>query len=386
MLRFLTGGESHGKGLYAIIEGVPGGLPLDDIKINNDLAARQHLYGRSKRMQEIEDDICLIQGGLYKGKTTGAPLVLEIINKDYQLYKDYDLKPINYPRPGHADLAGLLKYNERDIRAISERASARETAIRTAVGSVAKQFLSSFGFCFLGFVAEIGKIAANIDNITITDKLIKDVIDSPVRCPDHHATKSILEIIDSAKDSGNTLGGVFIVLASGVLPGLGSHVHWDKKLDALLAQGILSIPSVKGVEIGLGFAASRRQGTEVHDEIGYDGKQFTRSSNNAGGIEGGISNGEIIWMRGAVKPVPTLKKPLKSVDINTKKTTNAHYQRADICVAPSVSVIAEAMTAWVLAVAFREKFGGDSMEEVQEQITAYKKMLHTATLAGFDNF
>ena len=376
MLRFLTGGESHGKGLFAIIEGLPSGLEVDISAINEDLARRQHTYGRSNRMQ-IEDDKVIIRGGLYKGKTTGAPLVMEIPNKDNHIDTGKELKPINSPRPGHADLAGLLKYNLKDIRAISERASARETAIRTAVGSVAKQFLASFGFCFLGFVVEIGTIAAHFEKIHITDKLIKDVLESPVRCPDPHATKSILDAIDTAKDNGDTLGGIFIIIISGVMPGLGSYVHWDKKLDGLLAQGILSIPSVKGVEIGLGFAASRSQGASVHDEIGYNRKQFTRYSNNAGGIEGGISNGEIIWMRGSVKPVPTLKKPLRSVNLNTKAHANAHYQRADICVVPSVRVIAEAVSASVLAAAFREKFGGDSMEELHYQVTAYKKMLDT---------
>lgn len=374
MLRFLTGGESHGKGLFAVIEGLPSGLKIDISAINKDLAKRQYTYGRSQRMN-LEDDEVFIRGGLYKGETTGAPLVMEIPNKDHHLDIEKELTPINYPRPGHADLAGLLKYNLKDIRAISERASARETAIRTAVGSAAKQLLSPFGFFFLGFIAEIGNISANIGKLHITDKLIKDIEKSPVRCPDSNATKSILKTIDAAKNDGDTVGGVFIIMISGVMPGLGSYVHWDKKLDGLLAQALFSIPGVKGVEIGLGFTSSHGQGKAVHDEIGYNGSRFIRYSNNAGGIEGGISNGETIWMRGAVKPVPTLKKPLRSVDLKTKAPANAHYQRSDICVVPSASVIAEAVSASVLAVAFREKFGGDSMEELHQQVTAYKKML-----------
>lgn len=374
MLRFLTAGESHGYGLYSIIEGLPAGFTIDTDAINQDLKQRQNGYGRGARM-EIEQDSAAIRSGLYNGKTTGAPLLLEIINKDYNLDQENVLPPINFPRPGHADLAGIFKHGEKDIRIISERASARETTIRTAVGNVAKQFLSLFGFSFLGFVAEIGGITAAIKEISLTDELKKIVENSPLRSPDISATESMIKAIDSAKEKGDSLGGVFVLLISGLLPGLGSHVHWDRKLDALLAQAILSIPSVKGVEIGLGFEGAKRPGSKVHDEIGYENGSFIRYSNNAGGIEGGISNGETIWLRGAVKPLSSLRTPLRSVDIQTKKAALAHYQRSDICVVPAVSVIAEGMAAWVLAQAFMEKFGGDSITEIQERVNSYKEAL-----------
>lgn len=381
MLRFLTGGESHGCALYAIIEGMPYGLEINTSDVNQDLLHRQSAYGRGERMK-IENDTITIKSGLYNGKTTGAPIVLEILNQDHTFLNNMQANPINFPRPGHADLAGALKYGTNDIRIISERAGARETAIRTAIGSIAKQFLSHFGFYFISFVTQIGAVSISVQ-IENTNKALKNTIyelddaikKSPVRCPEPLAAKNMMAAIDKVKEEGDSLGGIFLVVVTGIPPGIGSHVHWDRKLDARIAQAVLSIPAVKGVEIGIGFKGSSYSGSSFHDEIGHDGGELLRFSNNAGGIEGGISNGEPIWLRGAVKPVPSIKKPTRSINLETKEAHPSHYQRSDTCVVPACGIVAETVTAWVLAQAFMEKFGGDSMDEIKHHFNYFQDSL-----------
>ncbi len=376
MLRFLTSGESHGKGLIGIVEGIPSGLSLSSEDIDKELKRRQAGYGRGGRMK-IESDHAEIISGVRWGKTIGSPIAVYIENKDWKNWQEgmsvegkYEgaIPAVTRPRPGHADLAGALKYGHRDIRNILERSSARETATRVAIGAIAKRFLLEFGISIGSYVEQIGGIKCDVSTY---EGIFKKAEDSPVRCPDEEASKKMMELIDASSKKGDTLGGIFVVIADGVPPGIGSHIQWDRRLDGRLAHAFMSIQAIKGVEIGRGFDMAGAFGSEVMDEIFYNGSVFYRKTNNAGGIEGGISNGMPIVVRAAMKPIPTLRKPLQSVDIETKEPFEASYERSDVCAVPAASVIGEAMAAIVIADAFLEKFGGDSMEETRRNFESY---------------
>ncbi|MDI3256246.1 MAG: chorismate synthase [Kyrpidia sp.] len=383
MLRFLTAGESHGPELTAIVEGLPSRLPIQSALIDQELRRRQQGHGRGGRMR-IESDRVEITGGLRFGKTLGSPLTMKIRNRDWENWKTKmavegdpppEAKPVTKPRPGHADLAGLLKYNHDDVRNVLERSSARNTATLVAVGAVARQLLMPFGIRIFSHVVEIGGVEAERFPQRIED-IAGMAEKSPVRCADPEASARMVEAIDQARRDGNTLGGIFEVVALGVPPGLGSYAHPDRRLDGRLAGALMSIQAIKGVELGLGFAAARLPGSEVHDEIGYDPSVgYTRETNHAGGIEGGVSNGQPVVVRAAMKPIPTLYKPLRSVDIHSKEPFQASVERSDTCAVPAAAVVGEAMVAWVLAASFREKFAGDSLEEVRAQFDHYMDMV-----------
>jgi chorismate synthase len=365
-MRFLTGGESHGPELTGIIEGLPAGIQLDLEKIDHELARRQAGYGRNLRMQ-IEKDKIQIRGGLIYGKTTGAPLVLAIQNKDYEnweeKWKNGTLEKLTVPRPGHADLAGMQKYGIDDARIILERASARETAMRVAIGSVCKQLLSLVKIEIFGYVHQIGSVLANqFDNSFMQRYEISE--QNPLRCPDLHAAEQMQSAIDLAKEKGDTIGGAITVIAESVPIGLGSHVHWDRKLHGRIGAAMLSIPAMKGVEIGEAIQNASQPGTRVQDAIEVSDGKIVRPQNRAGGIEGGISNGQPIIVKVYMKPISTITLGMPSVDLLTLKPESAIYQRSDTCAVPSAVVVCEAMLAWVLAEAFMEKFGGDSIQEV----------------------
>ena len=379
MLRFLDAGESHGKGLIGIIEGLPAELSLSEEKINRDLERRQGGYGRGERMK-IEQDRVEILSGLIKGKTIGSPLGLLIKNKDWENWQGKEYPPLTIPRPGHADFAGAIKYGFRDLRRVLERASARQTAMRVAIGSVASTLLEEFNIDIYSYVLRIGQIEAK--RITSFNQKVRDKITkSPVYCIDGIASIGMCREIDRAWEKGDTLGGVFEVVITGVPIGLGSYVQWDRRLDARLASAFMSIPGVKAVEIGEGIESSKKKGSAIHDEILAHQKlemnslRYYRETNRAGGIEGGVTNGEAIIIRAYLKPIPTLINPLRSIDFATKKETRAIYQRSDICVVPAASVVGEAVAAWEMAVAFLEKFGGDSLMEIKENYKNYKKGL-----------
>ena len=368
MLRFLTAGESHGPCLTAIVEGMPAGLMVDVVAINHDLARRQRGYGRGERMQ-IEQDRVELLGGVIGGKTTGAPIALRIENRDWANWRDRwdagDLPKLTVPRPGHADYAGMVKYGLDDSRSILERASARETAARVAVGSLAKQLLAAFDIAVGCYVAQIGDAVATIPNLP-AEELWKLAEANGVRCPDEEAPVQMRSAIDAAREADDSLGGVFVVIATGVPVGLGSHVYWDRRLDTRLAAAVMSIPAIKGVEIGPAFANARCPGTQVHDELLPNGKGgVTHATNRAGGIEGGMSNGGPIVIRAAMKPIPTTLTPLRSVDLATGEPARTQYERSDVCAVPAASVVGEAMVAWVLADALVEKLGGDSLAEIK---------------------
>jgi chorismate synthase len=378
-IRFLTAGESHGKGLVCIIEGLPANLELSSEYINRELERRQRGYGRGGRMK-IEKDKVQILSGVRFGKTLGGPIALFIENKDWENWKEKmavegerpeTAVPFTRPRPGHADLAGGIKYNQRDLRNILERASARETACRVALGAVCKRFLEELGVFVGSYVVSIGPLCPPIEEQDLI-KRHQLAEQSEVRFPDPSKDKEFVELIDRAKEMGESLGGVFEVFAVGVPPGLGSHVHWDRRLDGRIAQAMMSIQAIKGVEIGLGFEAAKRFGSEVHDEIGYrEGEGYFRYSNNLGGLEGGITNGMPIIVRCAMKPIPTLTKPLRSVDVLTKEEVRAGKERTDVVAVPAASVVGESALALVLADAFLEKLGGDFMEEIKERYRIY---------------
>jgi len=378
-IRFLTAGESHGKGLVCIIEGIPANLELYSEYINRELERRQRGYGRGGRMK-IEKDRVQILSGVRFGKTLGGPIALFIENKDWENWKEKmavegerpeTAVPFTRPRPGHADLVGGIKYNQRDLRNILERASARETACRVALGAVCKRFLEELGVFVGSYVVSIGPLCPPIEEQDLI-KRHQLAEQSEVRFPDPSKDKEFMELIDRAKEMGESLGGVFEVFAVGVPPGLGSHVHWDRKLDGRIAQAMMSIQAIKGVEIGLGFEAAKRFGSEVHDEIGYkEGEGYFRYSNNLGGLEGGITNGMPIIVRCAMKPIPTLTKPLRSVDVLTKEEVRAGKERTDVVAVPAASVVGESALALVLADAFLEKLGGDFMEEIKERYRIY---------------
>lgn len=380
-MRYLTAGETHGPQLTAIIEGLPSNLLLSMEEINFQLARRQKGYGRGLRMQ-IEKDTAQIAGGVRHGKTTGAPVALVVENKDWTHWtKVMSVEPVeeeaegkrrvSRPRPGHADLNGGLKYNQRDLRNILERSSARETTVRVAVGAIARQFLAQFGIKVAGQVIRIGDVVAERKDLPI-DELIAITEESPVRVVDKEAEARMVAAIDAAKADGDTLGGVVEVIIEGCPSGLGSHVQWDRKLDGRIAQAVVSIQAFKGVEFGIGFEAAERRGSQVHDEILYTEEEgFSRRTNRAGGLEGGMTTGEPIVVRGVMKPISTLYKALQSVDIDTKETFTAQIERSDTCAVPAAGVIMESVVAWEVARAFLEKFGGDSLEEIRRNYEGY---------------
>ena len=386
MFRFTTAGESHGRALIAIVEGLPAGLPVDQEFIDGELKRRQLGYGRGGRMK-IEQDQAQILSGVRHGLTLGSPVALMIENRDWANWTDVmasdprDLPPeksrqLKRPRPGHADLPGGLKYDVRDLRNVLERASARETAARVACGALAKQLLTAFGIEIRSHVIQLGGIPpAPLELGWQEIASIPD--DAPLHCADPHAQQQMIDLIDQKRVEGDTLGGIFEVAARGIVPGLGSHTAWDLKLDGRLAQAVMSIPAVKAVSIGAGALASSLPGSEVHDEIAYNAetKEFIRETNRAGGLEGGITNGEEIRVRGHLKPLSTLRRALRSVDIDSKEEQPAGFERSDITAVPAAGVIAESMVALTLATAMREKFGGDSLGEMKRNFEGYREQL-----------
>lgn len=380
MLRFLTAGESHGKALTAIIEGFPAGVPIDCAIINQQLKKRQGGYGRGKRMA-IEQDQVEFLSGIRNGKTLGSPIAISLKNRDWENWQkimqqepgaDLVSKKTTKPRPGHADLSGSLKYGFDDIRNVLERASARETGARVAVGALCKCLLDQFNIKVFGHVVGIGQIQCQPQYKMLEEGLYE----SPLYCTDAQKTQEMIKLIDKAKEEGDSLGGVIEVSAFNVPVGLGSHVHWDRRLDGRIAQSVMSIPGIKGVEFGLGFATAQLPGSAVHDEICYSqGKGFYHPTNNSGGIEGGISNGETIIVRAAMKPIPTLYKPLRSVDILTKEQHLASVERSDTCAVPAAAIVAEGVISWELTKAFLEKFAGDNLKEIKESFRNFKTSL-----------
>jgi chorismate synthase len=383
MLRYLTAGESHGPGITAVLEGMPAGLLLTHDMINLELYRRQMGYGRGKRM-EIESDRVMITSGVRGGYTIGSPIALHIKNRDWENWKQtMPIEPVETkeervtkPRPGHADLAGGIKYAQHDLRNILERSSARETAARVAVGAVCKQLLHTFRIQVISHVVEIGKVKAK-PSANSAQQVAAAAEKSAVRCADETAAKKMMELIDLAGAKGDSVGGVFEIIVTNLPVGLGSHVHWDRKLDGRLAGALMSIQAIKGVEIGLGFEAGARFGSEVHDELFYDTNRhrFFRKTNRAGGIEGGMSNGEDIILRAVMKPIPTLTKALQSVDIVSKKPFPAAKERSDICAVPAAGVVGEATIAYEIARAMLEKFGADSLEEMRRNYEGYMKQV-----------
>lgn len=381
-LQWTTAGESHGPELVALVEGIPAGLPLTAADIDEDLARRQRGYGRGGRMK-IETDRVRFASGVRGGETLGSPIAMILENRDFVNWSSKMgaapssevPEPLTRARPGHADLAGGLKYDRRDLRDILERASARETAARVAVGGVCRKLLGFLGVEVIGHVVSIGPVTASPPgDLSVLRGLARA---SDLACSDEVAAARMREAIQEAAHAGDTLGGIFEVIAIGVPPGLGSHTQWDRKLDGRLAQALMSIPAIKGVGIGLGFEAAGLLGSEVHDPIGYDAaaRLFTRSSNRAGGLEGGMSNGEPVICRAAMKPISTLRRALASVDVVTKEASSAAFERSDVCAVPAASVIGEAMVAITLAGAMLEKLGGDSLGEVVRNLEGYRAQL-----------
>jgi chorismate synthase len=381
-LRFTTAGESHGPGLTAVVEGLPAGLELAPEDLDRDLARRQLGHGRGGRMK-IERDRAEVTAGLRHGRTLGSPVALRIENRDYANWEERmhpwpvaaDVDEVHLPRPGHADLAGVQKFGFHDVRNVLERASARETAARVACGALAKAFLSKLGVEVRSHVITIGSVAAPVrEDLALED--FRDVDESPVRCLDSEAGTAMVEEIDAARKANESLGGVYEVVAFGVVPGLGSHVSWEERLDGRLAQAVMSIQAMKGVGIGDGFDLAGRVGSQAHDEIFWDeGRGFFRETNRAGGLEGGMTTGDPLVVRGAMKPLPTLTKPLRSVDIATREPAQALRERTDSCTVPAAGVVAEAMVALVVASAYREKFGGDHIDDVGAAVDAYRERI-----------
>ena len=378
--KFTTAGESHGKALTAIVEGLPAGLAIDIDAVNHELWRRQQGYGRGGRMK-IETDTIEVIAGIRHGKTLGSPIAISIENRDFVHWQDVmssealDEEPKNprivtRPRPGHADLAGGQKYQTRDLRDILERASARETAARVACGALAKQLLSAFGVEIRSHVIKLGSVQI-VPLHQPWEKIAAIPQDSPLNCADEFSQTEMIKLIDQAKADGDTLGGIFEVVTRGLPAGLGSHTSWEDKLDGRIARAIMSIHAIKAVEIGEGVANAGRPGSQVHDEIFHTDDGFSRQTNRAGGLEGGITNGEELRVRGYKKPIATLRKPLRSVDINTKAEDLAAFERSDITAVPAAGVIGEAMLAVVLANAMREKFGGDSIDEMRRNYDSY---------------
>lgn len=383
VLRYLTAGESHGPALTTIVEGMPAGVQVTKAAINAQLARRQMGYGRGGRMA-IEKDQVEILSGVRDGYTLGSPITLLIHNRDWANWQsimtpepgaDVEQAKVTRPRPGHADLSGAIKYGHNDVRNVLERASARETAARVAACTLGRLLIEQLGISIFSHVVEIGGVAAATQNLTYAE--IKQLADqSQIFCADPEAEVNIIEIIKTAKTKGDSLGGIFEVVVQGLPVGIGSHVHWDRKLDGQLAQALMSIQAIKGVEIGLGMEAARLPGSQVHDEITYDAEAgFGRRSNQAGGIEGGMTNGQPVVVRAAMKPIPTLYTPLKSVDLATKEQFQASVERSDVCAVPAASVVGEAVVAFSLAIALLEKVGGDSLIEVQQNLNNYQRLV-----------
>lgn len=377
-MRYLTAGESHGPQLTLIVEGLPSQLPLSKEKVDDQLRRRQKGYGRGRRMQ-IESDEAQILSGVRFGKTTGAPVALAIENKDWKKWTDImsvypddekaTKRRVSRPRPGHADLNGAIKYNHRDMRDVLERSSARETAARTAAGAVGRQLLEYCGIRVAGHVVRIGSVSTRRLEGWSLEEIVERSEQSPVRCLDSDAEKKMIQHIDEAKAEGDSLGGVVEVIVENVPVGLGSHVHWDRKLDARLAQAIVSINAFKGVEIGIGFEAGERRGSQVHDPILWsEEKGYHRASNRLGGFEGGMTTGEPIVLRGVMKPIPTLYKPLQSVDIDTKEPFAASIERSDNCAVPAACVVAENVVAWEVARSLLETFPADTAEDLLQGV------------------
>ena len=381
-LHLITAGESHGPGLTCIIEGLPAGLPLEREAINRDLARRQLGHGRGGRMK-IERDQAEVTGGVRHGRTLGGPIALQVINRDYANWEERmnpwpveaETKEVHLPRPGHADLVGTQKYGLSDVRDILERASARETAARVAGGAVAKAFLRALGVEVFSHTLQITSVSApRRDDLRPED--FAHVDDSPVRCLDAEATTEMVAEIDRLRKANESLGGVFEVRAFGLVPGLGSHVSWEQRLDGRLAQALLSIQAIKAVSIGDGFEVAGVPGSQAHDEIFFDEKRgYYRGSNRAGGLEGGMTTGAPLVVRGSMKPLPTLTKPLRSVDIATHAPAEALRERTDSCTVPAAGVVGEAMIAFVLADAYRRKFGGDHVDDVGAALANYKQRI-----------
>jgi chorismate synthase len=365
-LRFLTAGESHGPGLSIIVEGMPAAVPLTEEQLAVDLLRRQGGYGRGGRML-IEQDYAYITAGVTNGQTTGSPIALSIENKDYANWKGKTMPAITVPRPGHADLSGALKYQLDDMRLVLERSSARETTARVAAAGVAKALLRGLGVKVAGHVVSIGEVQAPVPSMP-WDQLFEQAEASEVRCYDPETSQRMIERIDRAKADRDTLGGVVEIVAWGLAPGVGSFVHWDRKLDGRLAGAVMSINAIKGVEIGDGFASAMRPGTQVQDAIRWGEGRPIRASNRAGGTEGGVTNGEPIVIRAAMKPISTTLTPQPSVDVRTGSETVMQYQRSDICAVPAAAVVVEAMVALVIADAYLEKFGGDNLAETRANI------------------
>lgn len=385
-MRYLTAGESHGPQLTAILEGFPANMPLVADDINSELARRQKGYGRGRRMQ-IEKDMVQITSGVRHGYTLGSPVTLVVENKDWKHWtaimgaepltdvNEEDVKrKITRPRPGHADLNGAIKYGHRDMRNVLERSSARETTVRVAAGAAAKKLLSLVGIEIVSHVIEIGGVTAVVDP-SLTLEMIKELSEiSPVRCIDAIAEQKMMEAIDTAKDNGDSIGGIVEVIVSGMPTGVGSYVHYDRKLDAKIASAIISINAFKGVEFGIGFDAAKKPGSEVHDEIGWDQVEgYFRKTNRLGGFEGGMTTGMPIVVRGVMKPIPTLYKPLKSVDIETKEPFSASIERSDSCAVPAAAVVAENVVAWELANSLVEQFFSDRFDTFKDEINKQRQ-------------
>jgi chorismate synthase len=375
MLRFLTAGESHGPGLTAILEGMPAGLPIKTSDLNVDLARRQRSYGAGGRMN-IEKDQARLQGGILGGRTTGAPIAVSVENRDWKNWNDKDIDPMTIPRPGHADLTATIKYSYGDLRLALERASARETAARVAIGAICRRLLTEFGVVVGSYVVSIGSVSAQLplpegsDVSQVYLKRFADAEQNDVRCPDTAATQRMMDAISNAMRAKDTIGGIFEVVALNTPPGLGSHVHWDRRLDARLMAAVGGIQAIKGVEIGPAFENTRLPGTHIHDPIFIERTQdgnrdiITRRTNRAGGLEGGITTGQPVVVRGAMKPISTTLNPLPSVDLASGQPATTRYERSDFCAVPRAAVVAEAMVAFVLADALIERLGGDCLKDM----------------------
>lgn len=370
-LRYLTSGESHGPALVAILEGMPAGLPLSPEIINVDLARRQRGYGSGPRMK-IERDCVQILGGVMGGLTIGSPLALLIQNLDHDQWRGAAIAPFTAPRPGHADLIAAVKYGYRDLRPGLERASARETAARVAVGAICRHLLAQFNIRVEGYVLSIGEVTADLSEIPLEERFMQ-AEESEVRCPHPLASKAMCQAIRQAVQEGDTLGGIIEIIALGLPPGLGSHVHWDRRLDACLGASVLSVPAIKGVEIGPAFENARKSGTQVQDAICLDGERLTRSANRTGGVEGGMTTGQPLLIRAAMKPIATTLMPQRTVDLATGEETATRYERSDFCPVPRAVPILEATVAFVLADALLEKLGGDSLDEMRPRFESLRR-------------